>query len=216
MVSSLNTRARLMDMQSQHHGNDPVETQGTVFMADCVRKFCLVFFSKKLSNVERVETASDCLNSIRYWRKHVHHSSSLNLKDNFITKQTWTMSAYSCTLQFCSSKHMPSFALHNGVRWTKLVLMETRSRSVRWAGLASSQLTLATLACFKGNRLWGIATFSQSGTWTTMFHWSLGKNTANASKLYLCSQVGLLSARAHHPRNAIYVDPHLKVPTQVP
>ena len=89
MVSSLNTRARLMDMQSQHHGNDPVETQGTVFMADCVRKFCLVFFSKKLSNVERVETASDCLNSIRYWRKHVHHSSSLNLKDNFITKQTW-------------------------------------------------------------------------------------------------------------------------------
>ena len=75
MVTSLGASCHLKKMQKAGWGSGSkpaVETQGTDAYLGLVLEFQLVHFSENLTLAQRVESASYCINLLRFWRNFVH------------------------------------------------------------------------------------------------------------------------------------------------
>ena len=82
-----------------------VDTQGTDALLGIAREFCLIHFSEQLSLSDRIESASYCMNMLRYWRNHVDSSKDLKLTSNFLARQTYEVRCCQTSVVVTSPAH---------------------------------------------------------------------------------------------------------------
>ena len=74
----------------------PVNTSGTTCYLELLWFYIEIFFSFKASLIDRISHASYVANFLRLWRLWICQSHGVNLKDNFITRETYLDLVISC------------------------------------------------------------------------------------------------------------------------
>ena len=105
-VSGTKALACLERLQTPHTGADgtvfaPEDTTGTIAMLKMNQRYIRIFFSKKDTLAERIQSASYVIHFLRFWRAHVFTAPDLTIEENFHTRQTYqhvTLSCFSSTL----------------------------------------------------------------------------------------------------------------------
>ena len=115
-LSGLGVRDCLLQMQSWHSNfydpstkYEPERTAGTLEYMELISKVIRIHLSQTLSNVERIEMASDVLNDVRFWRNHIHYTQGFSLSLDFMSRQTFehmTMEMHSICLHIAAFERL--------------------------------------------------------------------------------------------------------------
>ena len=100
--SGRGTRECLATMQANHVSDydgteHPAEdTQGTIDYLELISNVIRIHHSPYLTNVMRIEMASDVINDLRFWRNHIHYTDGFTLKEHFMSRQSFEHCVLEC------------------------------------------------------------------------------------------------------------------------
>jgi hypothetical protein len=79
-----------------HPSMQTIDTKGTAAYLEMVHRYIDIFYSKRLTLLERVSNASYVCNFLRLWRLFIFHHADYTLGEHFISRQAFLDVTTSC------------------------------------------------------------------------------------------------------------------------